>query len=777
MSRRPARRRLFRASENSTEAAAVKAVVALLQGSCEMSPCETSQDSIVKRLSKVMKDHKRILYAFHEGQMIWPFILYRASPRVIRYIFRKKMSYIPPPEITGSNGNSILMSPLDISVMSTIIKVDTEYFCRSLALINQLTGDNLLHYHCKSTDDRRSAFVLLWLGELFKRLPLEDLIPDIRVIPDVNGLNFEMKTPLQIAIEEDNRWVAAVVVTVFGAYWFDDCTVTSVDAQGQTTSVKMTYMQLAQSCNSFSCLDLFDQLRQTYMIGPNVGESNITDTVCGICQGAEKDDRTYRALICTHTFHCICLMRMFASSESLRCPLCRQRLDNLKKHSPNTIYRLRTWSQAEDGERDRISDRMQRDGSYLSEQVDQAIYSLMRTPNLLEGTSHTGDAATALNAPILANLLPRHSADRVSDADPNRTTPLSTRPALLGSVPPGARDRRHRVAPSSPTEIPVQSTSHNWPANQIDISSLSERLLPYRSSSHQRPIPFDSGNLENLINIIRERRCTYLFDGLSCPPNFHQSILAAANAVAAMSLSASESEIVMRDIKLRLSNVSFENVTYRVTFGDVQSIVQTRSLAIYHTDQRQLANHFSIASSELNNLRDMDISTINSLGIDLSPLEIFSGSSLERLIHILCQFVISDVTRIFLPWEFGNVIGPAIIDVIAEYLSKKQSYITNHQRDQSVIDLMNWSRDLLASKLQGNSLRWMRFFILRESCQYDSVKLAWWMNLSTQQRNLRSAVYIWVLEFSDKCSRLFGVEREATETLLSLIISTCSVLL
>nr|BDT62656.1 MAG: wsv222-like protein [Metapenaeus ensis nimavirus]GBG35429.1 wsv222-like protein, paralog 1 [Metapenaeus ensis nimavirus] len=438
----------------------------------------TPQDSICKELRTIFKRNPMILHVDYRGQMLWAYIFSRAQPQMIDFILSCRTDYglsIPraccPVE---ENGNGILMAPINVRTLAVLMSKDCQYFCEALSYINERNGDSFFHYHCSRTQERESL-VILWLSEICRNLPLDDLVTPDRALSDINLTNKEKKTPLQIAIEYNNPSAVYQLITLFGAYWFDDCLVKHKTNCGEIMFTSMTYIQLAEKLNRSECLQILHEADDSYRIWPN---TSLRDLGCAICGGSESYDEHYN-LTCRHVCHCICLMRMCASSENLKCPLCRSTMTNLEKVSPPTVFRLKHGTEEERAIMCRDRNHMALCTNFITDIVDK-WYS--RIDYLGEGQSDDITGAVSQDERESLSEGMRFSGLVIESPGASTTHLLGTRTTATSvshpSFTPASRTRR------SGSRSRVRATNRSLSNSR---SSLQHTIkIPIRHIAHRR---------------------------------------------------------------------------------------------------------------------------------------------------------------------------------------------------------------------------------------------------------------------------------------------------
>lgn len=300
---------------------------------------------IKKILTNILVTYPLIMYSKYQERNMWSLACICGRADIVEFLLQYKNRGYPNiktiPDWSSAvdiNGNGLLMAPVDVKTLNVLTLADYFNLCELLNYKNKTTMSNIFHYHCKHVTNCHEREVslrfLMWVAELWRRVPF--VISDR---PDVNLINKNHKTPLQVAIENNNPEAAIILIESFGACWFKPCIV--VSTRHDAPPDKLSYLELAVRVKSKECEDLLKTIKAKYQIYPNKILLPSDNLVCSVCLSSENFSEFYQ-LPCKHWLHCTCLMDVCTLCSSMDCPKCRQEMGQLlKKRSPPTVYRVK----------------------------------------------------------------------------------------------------------------------------------------------------------------------------------------------------------------------------------------------------------------------------------------------------------------------------------------------------------------------------------------------------------------------------------------------------
>nr|BDT62635.1 MAG: wsv222-like protein [Metapenaeus ensis nimavirus] len=743
------------------------------------NPVEVDHDKIRETFKKV----PMVMHADYNGQLLWSYIFSYSNPEMINFILScraEKVLSIPDPGIPMTiNGNGILMADVKLFSLGTLLTKDRDYFFDALAFVNSKDGNNFFHHH---SGKLTSFDVLMWLSEIYKIVPEEDLADLKQAFPNVNLPNRDQKTPLQIAIMCNNPGAVHQLISDFGAFWFNECVVEHDNGRGKKKLTTMSYIELAEKLNMDECTQIPHKANKSYRIQPNIGNSR--DLECAICKGTETYEEYYKPE-CGHTAHCICLMRVCATSAHLKCPSCRNVMTGLEEISPPTIYRTRYITRAKCIDMCLEADRMDQCVKYATEMVI----------NYVSGTSGPqSEGEPSFSVPKRPDAISTSSGDylHITHGDemphvfsqicerflrPDTTMPFTTHPPPISREDHLRYERPSRFLRATPRTSPF----HNRRRRENRRGPLMSNEGPQMASNTSVVWQNQRGKINSIFKYLRER-ITYrlqlgLFDGIVHPSNFEDTLVSAAITVATGFACEMTYDIDTSHIR-RLIRRETLNPTFCEVFGDRHSCINENQLFEEQGLSTQPPHkEYSYHSFHQFNQRGLDIDMIRE-GIAPNQIEVFFGESLERLLMFLFDFLYKDPSMDNISSHFIVYIEKMITDVLEEHHKKRKGFpLDGCLRERITTSLSRWAGHLITSKFQNNAVWWMRYFLERHeeiSCRRSIDR---WIRLTREcevTRNLMTTEMITI-------SRFLGERLEADVSnfyaLLDLVVQTCYVLM
>ena len=195
---------------------------------------------------------------------------------------------------------------------------------------NTMTRENLLHVLVKKRPgnlENKQAYNLL--GFLVKKCETMST-PFLEYIPDIDLVNHQGKSPLQIALESEWMEMAKLLVKKLGADF--NC---------------VTYSSLPRKSKEY-----IEKCRSLHTIKSNVFEIDDSDKECSFCTEDMEPGKAYRMVTCCNKMvHSECLRKYLTRTKNPKCILCNS--SNFEKEVlaaiPNTVFKSK-WPRVRDAD-------------------------------------------------------------------------------------------------------------------------------------------------------------------------------------------------------------------------------------------------------------------------------------------------------------------------------------------------------------------------------------------------------------------------------------------
>ena len=780
-----------------------------------------------RRLERILTSYPLMMHASHQGRCLWSHACIN-RPDVVEFLLRfsnaryQSVITLPPANIaTDASGNGLLMAPVKLDVFNALAVNDYFRLCDLLAFKNEVDGSNFFHYHSNQpvwSGRQASLDVLFWLSEMWKRL---DLHPSSFSPPDVNLMNKMRKTPLQVAIERDNPSAALKLICLFGAFWFNDCL---VEPQSPYDApIRISYMELARRFKSDMCINVLTEAEKKYRINSNVSEQELeADVICSICtDGIENEQKQEWYLpTCGHALHCVCLMRLCASSNNLCCPVCRGQFGlDITNRAPLTVHRIKYITEEEQTNAMASEEALRRQVLAVNAFFDSASHQ----PATTEFYDGLGITRRLINNGVqVRRVIEAAATDEVEVVDGGEQR--ENEAELVPWLPRTSRPTVRPVTDTAPStgNYPTDSSSMGRLEDDdaiIELEGVGDARslsLPHPSTA-RRQLPLSNSRssvisygvnssilasiqFQQLLSLIRYRVQRRHSTGQDTVHDMCTSLIAAANTVrTGFNCERNpNADINVGDLLRRLES-RIDPPTYQDLFGDVR---QANTSTV---DGPELDGGVAFAriSGEFDLHRQRD-ARMAEVCINVEDFEKFEAPKLQALFNYLHSTLNGGTTFECLPGDFSRAVGVMIADICDGSLVDcgLPVHVPRLYKDQLIHTITSWVFTTVIERFQCNALMCMKKYIDQQKrthrmryaatssfpdstqqraaaaeAELISAMESRWLRLQREHMTSRVDVGDGKDRLTIFLGKTFGVCRRSAESLFNLIVYTCNVLL